>query len=724
MKNKTAFFADVLCIFLLVIGTTGCLVSSFVINVSSFISGAAALIFTLAFSLVSRLVKSRGKFAASISVMLIALLLTAFMSFSTLINQLEYALNQVLSVYSKYLPVADSLSLGSGNADNATVLLVFISALLSFVFSVTLVRAKTALPAAVLSILLLIPCFVLVNTLPSLFSLFIVITVLFTLFATSNFRRSNPAQGGAITLGIFAATLVIVLIMYACNPVDSYSRFEWQDNLLEYMQNLTGIESKNGKNQTLVDDLNVIKDNFSEFKDLSKIGPMKQSKDLVFKVRSSEKGAVYLKGMAYANYEDNVWSVLTDSQANSFPKGYEPLSFTQTTMNDAYPAVLSISGETHQDLIFTPYFLSDIPNGFSVCGDVCIKNDLNLSEYDLEYYEYIREQMLSDDELYSSMIDAEKSLYNDYVYDTYLEVPKDVKSEMLKIAEQNGLTGLDKEKIPDSVRLFVSQSAQYSLNTQYVPSGKDFAVWFLEESDTGYCAHFATAATLMLRTLGIPARYVTGYYANVDDYGWKPVLSGNAHAWTEYYDENVGWIPIDATPAGFVASEYVDVPDDTTSPTEATTQPQTTQPTSTAQPTTKPGAQPSGGGTVSVKSSTMPPAVTAAILIICTVAAVIIVIFARRFIILKRRTRKFYRGRNNEKAMNIYRYILLLSKYSHIVITDEISGIAERAKFSSHTVSREEVLRIRSFAMACANEFLDSCSRIKRLYFKYIIVLK
>ena len=70
-----------------------------------------------------------------------------------------------------------------------------------------------------------------------------------------------------------------------------------------------------------------------------------------------------------------------------------------------------------------------------------------------------------------------------------------------------------------------------------MPSGKDFATWFLNESDTGYCVHFATAGTLMLRALGIPARYVTGYYATAYANQTVTVTTDNAHAWVEYYSD-------------------------------------------------------------------------------------------------------------------------------------------------------------------------------------------
>ena len=96
-----------------------------------------------------------------------------------------------------------------------------------------------------------------------------------------------------------------------------------------------------------------------------------------------------------------------------------------------------------------------------------------------------------------------------------------------------------------SIMDYVQNSARYSLNTGRMDdSYTDFAQWFLAESDTGYCVHFATAATVLLRAAGIPARYVTGYMVNCE--AGVPVIveSDRAHAWVEYFDDELNtWLP-------------------------------------------------------------------------------------------------------------------------------------------------------------------------------------
>lgn len=64
----------------------------------------------------------------------------------------------------------------------------------------------------------------------------------------------------------------------------------------------------------------------------------------------------------------------------------------------------------------------------------------------------------------------------------------------------------------------LERNTTYSLRTPRTPSDQDFVSYFLGESRLGYCVHYASAATLLLRLQGIPARYVSGYAVTISDY--------------------------------------------------------------------------------------------------------------------------------------------------------------------------------------------------------------
>jgi len=97
---------------------------------------------------------------------------------------------------------------------------------------------------------------------------------------------------------------------------------------------------------------------------------------------------------------------------------------------------------------------------------------------------------------------------------------------------------------------YLQHNFTYTLALPPVPAGRDPVDWFLFDVKTGYCEQFATAETLMLRSLGIPARLATGYATG--DY--DPILNQavvrerDAHAWVEVWFGSHGWVPVDPTP--------------------------------------------------------------------------------------------------------------------------------------------------------------------------------
>jgi transglutaminase-like putative cysteine protease len=83
---------------------------------------------------------------------------------------------------------------------------------------------------------------------------------------------------------------------------------------------------------------------------------------------------------------------------------------------------------------------------------------------------------------------------------------------------------------------------------------------FLTERLEGHCEYFATAMTLMLRSLGTPARLVAGYYT--DEYnptgGYFLVRRQHAHSWVEAWIEPLGWVTFDPTPVSGVGAGRIE----------------------------------------------------------------------------------------------------------------------------------------------------------------------
>ena len=81
---------------------------------------------------------------------------------------------------------------------------------------------------------------------------------------------------------------------------------------------------------------------------------------------------------------------------------------------------------------------------------------------------------------------------------------------------------------------------------------------FLFNTKAGFCEHYSSSFTFMLRAAGIPARVVAGYQGGAPSRGsqvWE-VRQMDAHAWTEVWLDGQGWVRVD--PTSFVAPERVE----------------------------------------------------------------------------------------------------------------------------------------------------------------------
>lgn len=146
---------------------------------------------------------------------------------------------------------------------------------------------------------------------------------------------------------------------------------------------------------------------------------------------------------------------------------------------------------------------------------------------------------------------------NTYVYRTCLKVPYGTQRDLIDsgvlpdwyLDLYHGYTEMsDVEKVR-RVTEFVSHLHPYDRDTEYPPEDVDFVAWFVSDAETGICVHYATTTMVLLRMIGVPARYVRGYVDN-NSYndGESIVTAEQAHAWFEFFIPEYGWVMGDSTP--------------------------------------------------------------------------------------------------------------------------------------------------------------------------------
>ena len=98
-----------------------------------------------------------------------------------------------------------------------------------------------------------------------------------------------------------------------------------------------------------------------------------------------------------------------------------------------------------------------------------------------------------------------------------------------------------------AVMRFLQTNNHYSLTVN--PGPGDPISNFILQHKSAHCEYFASSAVVLLRALGVPTRYVSGYYAHESDgRSWTLVRQRDAHAWAESWITGTGWVTVDATP--------------------------------------------------------------------------------------------------------------------------------------------------------------------------------
>ncbi|EEL47949.1 Membrane-bound protease [Bacillus cereus Rock3-44] len=131
---------------------------------------------------------------------------------------------------------------------------------------------------------------------------------------------------------------------------------------------------------------------------------------------------------------------------------------------------------------------------------------------------------------------------------------------------------------------FANHSFVYETEHVKVPGkGQDYVDQFIFDTKSGYCNNFSTSMVVLLRSIGIPARWVKGYtggtlenkLTNSDYENMYTITNNDAHSWVEVYFPTYGWIPFEPT-KGF--SNPYNFTHDTSAPTATSPNSNTTIP--------------------------------------------------------------------------------------------------------------------------------------------------
>ena len=547
-----------------------------------------------------------------------------------------------------------------------------------------------------------IPCMVLIDTIPAAVYLFIQFLCLILLLMVRLVRKRNQAMPlfKLLVLPVAAALLVLFISI----PQKNYTSFKPVDAFLSYIQELFTDSSKDSPKTPVQQE--------GSWVNLSAVGPQKHSQDVVMDVTADRSGYLYLKGCAYDTYRGTRWNCTEDAPAVPMP---------QTNTHS-----VTVTTRAIHNVLYLPYGTYSIGSSrqFLSEKDGQVANSEGWRSYTVQYRE------LPDLNHYWQD-------HSDEILNAYTQLPSSTRrwaTEYLarELPELGNISTAALWTRAQAIVRHVSASAVYSLDTPKMPGGtKDFAQWFLEERDTGYCTHFATAATVLLRAAGIPCRYVTGYLVNARSGGTVQVSQDNAHAWVECYIDGIGWVPLEPTPGSGLsetAGGETVVPVETTAPgesSEATRTPDITEPSQITENT-----MPSGSATVPSSEIsgiggaddpvTDPPDIAATplstsvwlrwgMILLCVIGVVI----GQWRLRVTLRHKKRSGGRRNAQALARWQEVVLHCRVRKQQPDSRLLELAQKARFSHHTATREELQEFDDWLNA-STQTLRSASLWKR----------
>lgn len=638
-----------------------------------------------------------------------------------LVNGTKMILETLLGFYSCAYP---NLSLSIGEVPlgyTATLPMCLWGVMIVTLCAWTILRQQTPVGVLVLSAFPLALCMVVVDTPPDRSYLFQYLICVALLVITQGCRCRDHVAGNRLCLLLILPITLLVLGLHSFLPEWPYSRKPWSNELLQQVENLF-------PNLHVGESISVPPNLMEPFYPQTPldIGPPRFTGRPIMEVTAPTSGTIYLRGTAFGQYDRNQWSL---PKSAGYSGVYAPSAgfYLKYEKSEADPETMHILTYGGHDVLYTPYYLPYLPHIGYPASDFAIRNVEHLRSYDMPYCPdapqalYTYEQPDSYQELEN---------YDAFAHTIYTKLPWDTRQKAKQYLQAHGLytehptIGPDPSSHTQQIAELVRSSATYDIRTPPLPRGENFVIWFLEESPTGYCVHFASATVVLLRAVGIPARFVTGYVVNAEAGTPVTVLDSNAHAWAEYYVDGIGWIPLDATPGE--ALENILQPEETTpqATTEQTLPDETTSHTepSTAAPTYETVPSESAPS-ATMETTPDAPEATKPFRIpgwIFLLPVLVLLALAYRPSVLYLRRRKLKKLPDNEAFLLCWHYSSCLARWLK-VSQNTCMDLALKARFSQHTMDKEDWDTFHNWQDALQLN-LSSASFIKRILIHRILL--
>ena len=374
-----------------------------------------------------------------------------------------------------------------------------------------------------------------------------------------------PAESGMDfnnTIMISAAILIVLVWIFPSTlPSNTRARETWQETSKKWFlknERLENVFAAAKQDNLPVSDF---------YRDNLPLGTQaRQSAAIAFLVYvpspAMELPRLYWRGRVYDRFEDGRWLTTGVKGVNYEPQnGDFEIPDTQNRINLNFTFNVYLQGQTILYTAAQPLWVSHPAN--------IVYKKISIEEKKQEGIEDINETMdiavlqatphlAAGESYHANSLIANPAIselreagqdYPEWVTDKYLQLPDDFSARIRALAFEITATQDNPYDKAAAITNYLRTEIRYKPSISFPEQAVDPLEYFLFDIKQGFCNYYASAETLMLRSIGIPARLAVGFAqgeANLQN-TFYTVRERDAHAWPEVYFPNFGWIEFEPT---------------------------------------------------------------------------------------------------------------------------------------------------------------------------------
>ena len=524
----------------------------------------------------------------------ILLVVTGVILGKSLYGGVSSYVNKFLELYNQYYANQKQMLVAESTQYSSIIALCYLGVMLGFVFFVVLDKKKGLL-FSIFIITLPIILAAVVGKMPLQRNWWILITAAcFYLFVYRQSQGQLELKGTVLVAGTLAGVIIISTIVQPM--VLDYKNLHLEE-YKKIRKELMNSQEKNMDDwKDVASDLANPTMNFSggiSKGELSKNASVNPTGEVAMEIVMTERpvDTIYLRGYVASEYTGDSWEEISAGELSEILPRVGGAEKKRELFNEPFRRVaegdyedflgdLSVPQITiklvnaSKEFGYAPY-CAEVTNEYDVHKDSYVEGKLSktrtYSFYPLSFDEgndyqnylldFVYQYVISGpgyeqngfSEFWGLELGEESELwtaYQEFVKDAYTDNHR----ELPKLREF--CESIDQYNIEGELLYYFESKCYYSRNPGEMPADLDFAEGFMFGRKVGFCVHFATAATLVYQMCGYPARYVEGYAVSASDFTryedgtyHATVTDESAHAWCEVFDDELGWVAKEFTPA-------------------------------------------------------------------------------------------------------------------------------------------------------------------------------